>query len=179
MESQRPTGSLSGTLQRGPSGTPGRLENDGQAGFCIRPEETATGYQASPSRVQREIGSQVLQDVIERLDKAFQAFLRRVKSGETPGYPRFKSRRCYRELLDTWPASSNPIESSTGQPCQTSRDRAKYPEPEDLNRMVEKAALEIQASSLYGGPVTGATQATGWPSHSLRRLPNPALSGCR
>lgn len=37
------------------------------------------------------IHSQVLQNVAKRLDKAFQAFFRRVKHGETPGYPRFKS----------------------------------------------------------------------------------------
>ncbi len=30
------------------------------------------------------------QDVLRRLDKTFKAFFRRVKSGETPGYPRFK-----------------------------------------------------------------------------------------
>src|SRR5262249_40905951 len=34
--------------------------------------------------------SQVLQDVLTRLDRAFQAFFRRVTSGETPGYPRFQ-----------------------------------------------------------------------------------------
>jgi len=33
-----------------------------------------------------------LQQTLRRLDKAFQAFFRRVKTGETPGYPRFKSR---------------------------------------------------------------------------------------
>lgn len=38
-----------------------------------------------------EIHSQVQQDVLRRLDKAFDAFFRRVKNGETPGYPRFKS----------------------------------------------------------------------------------------
>jgi putative transposase len=31
-------------------------------------------------------------EAINRLDKAFQAFFRRVKSGEKPGYPRFKGR---------------------------------------------------------------------------------------
>jgi len=30
------------------------------------------------------------QRTLKRLDKAFQSFFRRVKSGETPGYPRFK-----------------------------------------------------------------------------------------
>ena len=37
------------------------------------------------------VHSQVLQDVAKRLNKAFHAFFRRVKNGETPGYPRFKS----------------------------------------------------------------------------------------
>ena len=34
----------------------------------------------------------VLQIVVQDLDKAFNAFFRRVKAGETPGYPRFKGR---------------------------------------------------------------------------------------
>ena len=42
-----------------------------------------------------DIHSQVLQDVLARLDRAFQAFFRRVKAGETPGYPRFKSANQY------------------------------------------------------------------------------------
>ena len=37
----------------------------------------------------KDIHSQVLQDVLRRVDKAMKAFFRRVKSGETPGYPRF------------------------------------------------------------------------------------------
>lgn len=36
--------------------------------------------------------SHILQVVVQDLDKAFQGFFRRVKSGETPGYPRFKGR---------------------------------------------------------------------------------------
>jgi putative transposase len=36
------------------------------------------------------LNAQVLQDVLHRLDKAFAAFFRRVKHGETPGYPRFQ-----------------------------------------------------------------------------------------
>ena len=31
------------------------------------------------------------QDVLRRLEKAFQAFFRRVKNAEVPGYPRFKA----------------------------------------------------------------------------------------
>ena len=38
----------------------------------------------------RDVRSQVLQDVLARLDRAFRAFFRRVNNGEKPGYPRFK-----------------------------------------------------------------------------------------
>ncbi len=43
----------------------------------------------------KQVGSQVLQDVLDRLDKAYQAFFRRVKRDETPGFPRFKSYHRY------------------------------------------------------------------------------------
>jgi putative transposase len=45
-----------------------------------------------------EVGSQVLQDVLERLDRAYQAFFRRVKTGQAPGFPRFRSARRYDSL---------------------------------------------------------------------------------
>ena len=35
---------------------------------------------------------------LRRLDKAFGAFFRRVKTGDTPGYPRFKSRRRWKTI---------------------------------------------------------------------------------
>ncbi len=38
----------------------------------------------------KQVNSQTLQDVLERLDKAFKAFFRRVKNKEKPGFPRFK-----------------------------------------------------------------------------------------
>jgi putative transposase len=37
----------------------------------------------------RDINAQVLQDALTRLDRAFQRFFARVKTGETPGCPRF------------------------------------------------------------------------------------------
>ena len=42
-----------------------------------------------------QIGSHVLQDVLRRLDKAMQAFFRRVRNGEKPGFPRFKNSQQY------------------------------------------------------------------------------------
>lgn len=44
----------------------------------------------------QDVGSQVLQDVIERLNKAYKAFFRRIKNGEgKAGFPRFRSRDRY------------------------------------------------------------------------------------
>jgi putative transposase len=45
-----------------------------------------------------EVNAQVLQDVVLRVDHAFQACFRRVKSGETPGYPRFQGRARFNAL---------------------------------------------------------------------------------
>jgi len=45
-----------------------------------------------------EIHSHLLQDVVTRVDRAFQAFFRRVAAGEKPGYPRFKGRNRYRSF---------------------------------------------------------------------------------
>lgn len=53
--------------------------------------------------------SQVLQDVLHRVDKAFKAFFRRVKAGQTPGYPRYKSRCRYASL--TYPQTGFGIDA--------------------------------------------------------------------
>jgi putative transposase len=45
----------------------------------------------------------VLQDVLRRLDKAFAAFFRRIRNGETPGYPRFQGQGRYDSF--TYPQS--------------------------------------------------------------------------
>jgi putative transposase len=50
-----------------------------------------------------QIYSQVLQDVLRRLDKAFKAFFRRVKEGQKPGYPRYKGEGHYDSF--TYPQS--------------------------------------------------------------------------
>src|SRR5215469_12934978 len=41
------------------------------------------------------IHSHVLQDVLARLDKTYQAFFRRLANGEQPGFPRFQGRNRY------------------------------------------------------------------------------------
>ncbi|HEX6817156.1 MAG TPA: transposase [Ktedonobacterales bacterium] len=53
----------------------------------------------------REVHAHVLQDVILRLDRTFQAFFRRLKAGETPGYPRFQGAGRYNSF--TFPEYGN------------------------------------------------------------------------
>ena len=44
------------------------------------------------------VQSQVLQNVVVRIDLAFQAFFRRCRAGETPGYPRFRGQGRYASI---------------------------------------------------------------------------------
>ncbi len=45
--------------------------------------------------IHRHVLQDVLQDVLARLDKAYQAFFRRVQAGQAPGFPRFQGRTRY------------------------------------------------------------------------------------
>lgn len=45
-----------------------------------------------------EVNAQALQNVAARLDLAFKAFFRRIKTGESPGFPRFKALERYNSI---------------------------------------------------------------------------------
>jgi putative transposase len=47
----------------------------------------------------------VMQDAITRLDRAYRAFFRRIKTGEAPGFPRFRGRGRYRAFTYKDPTS--------------------------------------------------------------------------
>ena len=53
-----------------------------------------------------EVNAQVLQGVILRVDRAFQALFRRMESGVTAGYPRFQGRNRYHSF--TYPQVGEP-----------------------------------------------------------------------
>lgn len=55
----------------------------------------------------KEVHAQVPQNVQVRVDLAFQAFFRRVKAGEEPGYPRFKGQGQYSSI--TYPQYGNGV----------------------------------------------------------------------
>ena len=50
------------------------------------------------SKAYNGLHSDVLQDTIRRLDKAYKAFFRRIKTGDEPGFPRFKGEGRYRSM---------------------------------------------------------------------------------
>ncbi|MDP2908338.1 MAG: RNA-guided endonuclease TnpB family protein [Nanoarchaeota archaeon] len=56
----------------------------------------------------KEVHSQVLQNVSDRLVKSFEGFFRRIKSGEKAGFPRFKSKERYDSF--TFPQSGFKLE---------------------------------------------------------------------
>jgi putative transposase len=71
-----------------------------QRRWMYRDHEISVGYldQAAQLKEARDADEKLkllnysaCQDVLRRLQKSFDAFFRRVKRGETPGYPRFKS----------------------------------------------------------------------------------------
>jgi putative transposase len=61
--------------------------------YCMQQNELPALKREHPQFA--EVGSQVLQDVLRRVDWAYAAFFRRVKNGEKPGYPRFRGRDRY------------------------------------------------------------------------------------
>ena len=59
----------------------------------------------------KTVHSQVLQNVGRRVELAFRSFFRRVKAGETPGYPRLKGKGQYDSI--TYPQSRFSVGQST------------------------------------------------------------------
>lgn len=73
------------------------------------------------------IHSQVLQDVLRRLDGAFDAFFRRVKAGEKAGFPRFRSRSRYNSF--TFPHSGFAFEQGKLRLSKIGRVKIKLHRP--------------------------------------------------
>ena len=61
----------------------------------------------------KDVYSNVLQNIVVRVDLAYKAFFRRLKAGEKPGYPRFKSYGMYDSM--TFPQYGNGIKIKDGR----------------------------------------------------------------
>lgn len=60
-----------------------------------------------------ELGSHALQQTLRRLDLAFQSFFRRVKAGQTPGFPRFKASKRFAGFCYPDPAGWKVLQQGT------------------------------------------------------------------
>lgn len=89
--------------------------------------------------------SQVLQDVLKRLDKAFKAFFRRVKAGSTPGYPRFKGAGWYDSF--TYPQSGFSVSEKTAFFSKIGNIRIRLHRP--LEGKVKTATIRRECGEWY------------------------------
>src|SRR6266550_4719823 len=69
-------------------------EHDGTSLTCYNQIDTLKFLKEQRPSL-KSVHSQVLQNVAMRIDLAFKAFFRRVKSGEKPGFPRFRGEHRY------------------------------------------------------------------------------------
>src|SRR5260370_6623223 len=67
------------------------------------------------------IHSPVLQDVLARLDKTYQAFFRRLANGEKPGFPRFHGRGRHHSFTHKEYGNSAPLDNCLLVLCQLRR----------------------------------------------------------
>ncbi|GBF05216.1 transposase, IS891/IS1136/IS1341 [Deinococcus aerius] len=89
--------------------------------------------------------SQVLQDVLKRLDKAFKAFFRRVKAGQTPGYPRFKGAGWYDSIC--YPQSGFSVSAKTAFFSKIGNLRIRLHRP--LEGKVKTATIRRECGEWY------------------------------
>jgi putative transposase len=87
----------------------------------------------------------VLQNVIARLERAFQAFFRRVKTGKTPGYPRFQGKGRYNGF--TFPEYGNGAVLDGGAPSLSKIGRVRI----RLYRLLEGAPKTVTISREVDG----------------------------
>ena len=88
----------------------------------------------------------VLQDAIDRLDKAYKAFFERVKKGATPGFPRFKGKQqrilSRREKGGKRRANQRHIVAKTHEHIANQRRDFHYKTAHQLFSQCEEVAVE-------------------------------------
>jgi putative transposase len=89
--------------------------------------------------------SQVLQDVLKRLDKSFKAFFRRFKEGSKPGYPRFQGRDRYDSLC--YPQSGFSVSDKTAYFSKIGNLKIKLHRP--LEGKVKTATIRRECGQWY------------------------------
>ena len=91
--------------------------------------------------------SQVLQDVLKRLDKSYQNFFRRVKAGETPGFPKFKSKGQWHSI--TYPQFRKLPEQNAITVPKVGPVKIKYHRPIPENAQIKTLTISKEADKWF------------------------------
>lgn len=92
-----------------------------------------------------EVHSQVLQDALRRVKKAFDAFFRRCRNGETPGYPRYKPASRYDSF--TYPQSGFRLEGDKIHLSRIGSCRVRLSRP--IEGTIKTCTIKREADGWY------------------------------
>ncbi len=95
----------------------------------------------------QEIHSQVLQDVLLRLKRAFDSFFRRVRQGEEAGYPRFKGQNRYKSF--TYPQASSFSITHDSKVCLSKIGSIKVKFHREMQGQIKTATIKHEAGHWY------------------------------
>jgi len=93
------------------------------------------------------VHSQVLQDVLRRLDKTFNNFFKRIRKGEKAGYPRFKGK--YRYDSFTYPQSGFALEKKKLQLSKIERITTKLHRPIPSEGVIKTCTIKRDVDHWY------------------------------
>ncbi len=94
-----------------------------------------------------EIHSQVLQDVLLRVKRAFDGFFRRVKNGEEPGYPRIQGRNRYNSF--TYPQTGSFSLTHDNRVCLSKIGSIKIKFHREIQGTLKTCTIKYEAGQWY------------------------------
>ena len=94
----------------------------------------------------QNIHSQVLQDVLLRLERAFKNFFRRMNNGETPGFPRFQGRNRYNSF--TYPQGGYSL-THDSRVCLSKIGSIKIKLHREIQGKIKTATVKYEAGQWY------------------------------
>ena len=95
----------------------------------------------------KDVNAQVLQDVLKRLDKAYQNLFRRVKQGGKPGFPRFKGYDRYDSF--TYPQSGFKLEGSKLTLSKIGTIKIKLHRAISVEAVIKTCTIKREADQWY------------------------------
>ncbi|MBU2685698.1 MAG: transposase [Gammaproteobacteria bacterium] len=87
------------------------------------------------------------QDILRRLDKSFQAFFRRIKLGDKPGFPRFKGRDRFNSI--TFPSYGDGVRLKNGKLYIQNVGSVRIKLHRDLEGKIKTLAIKWQNGHFY------------------------------